>query len=162
MFCQLDQVKDVLDIAEVVRRALLQEQPENSSLAGSERKACSLIFGLLLLRDYDVFIQEGVITIKGNEHRHQWLEVYLEGEFFVLDVTLSQWTEQYEAEIPEVVFLLKEDAIEEYGYGSSEDYEWQRDAAGKSLWNKVLKALQINQTVDEVLAEISKGSEPFN
>ncbi len=161
MFCQLDQVKDVLDIAEAVRRVLLQEEPENPSLAESERKACSLIFGLLLLQEYDVFIQEGALTIKGNEHRHQWLEVYLEGEFFVLDVTLSQWAEQYGAEIPEVVFLLKEEAIEEYGYGSSEDYEWQREAAGKSLWSKVLRALQINQTVDEVLEEISKGSESF-
>lgn len=159
MFCQLDQVKDVLDIAEAVRHAWLQEEPENPSLAESERKACSLIFGLLLLREYDVFIQEGVLEIKGDEYRHQWVEIYLEGEAFVLDVTLSQWAEQYGEEIPEVVFLLKEEATEEYGYGPSEDYEWHREEAGESLWEKVLRALQINHSVDEVLEEIARGSE---
>lgn len=155
MFCQLDQVKDVLNIAEAVRIALLQEQPQNPNLAGCERQASAVILGLLLLKEYDVFGQIGVIRQAGQEHRHHWVEVYLEGEAFVLDVTLSQWGELYEA-IPEVVFLLKEEAAAEYGYGPSEDFDWQQQDAEESLWGNVLKQLQIYQSVDEVLAEIAE------
>lgn len=154
MFCQLDQVKDVLDIAEAVRRALLQEAPENPSLTGCDQKASSVIFGLLLLREYDVFIQQGVLMLDEKEYRHHWVEVYLEGEAFVLDVTLCQWAEHLGGEIPELVFLLKEDAEEEYGYGPSEDYDWQREDAEESLWEIVLKELKMNQPVEEVLEEI--------
>lgn len=152
MYCQLDQVKDVLDIAQAVRNALLREQPHNPKLLGCQRQACSVILGLLLWKEYDAFGQVGVIKQDGKEHRHHWVEVYLEGEAFVLDVTLSQWSEA----VTEVVFLLKEEAAEEYGYGPSEDSDWQPQDAEESLWESVLQQLQIHQPVDEVLTEIAE------
>ncbi|PHJ36993.1 hypothetical protein P378_18985 [Desulforamulus profundi] len=155
MLCQLDQVKQILDIAIAVKNSL-EGDSGIIDHRDYDRKACSVIFGLLLLKNYDVFIQAGVLAAGEKEYDHFWIEVYLDNEAFVLDVTLSRLAENIKKELPEICFMPKEEAVEVYGYGPGRDYEWRREDCEKTLWQKVLAALDIHTPLDELLDEIDE------
>ena len=121
MFCQLDQVKDILDIAEAVRESLLKENPENQNLQGCGKQASTAMFAFLIVKEYDVFLQEGVLHCGGETYPYHWVELYLDGEAFVLDVTLAQFSQVPKHQVPEVLLLPGDEAAEEYGYGESRE-----------------------------------------
>lgn len=155
LFCQLDQVKDILDIGTEVRSSLLKEYPEKTELEGCSKIASSVIFGLLILKDYDVFLHSGNINLDGNHHEHNWVEVYLDGEEFILDVTLTQFVKKLGREIPDIIFAPKEEVVALYGYGQSQEYDWRRDQCSEAIWQQVLEKLGIPKPVQEVLEEIA-------
>ena len=155
MFCQLDQVKQILDIATTVRNIVVKDAGVNSLDQALDIKACNLIFGLLLINEYDVFIQEGVILLGDREYPHYWTEVYLDGEAFILDTTIARLAPVLNKDIPEVYFMPQDEAVEEYGYGKGKEFSWQREACDKSIWQRVLAELDIKGSVEDIIQEIS-------
>lgn len=148
MFCQLDKVKEILDIAEAVRQALVDE--------GSAKEASTAIFAFLVLKKYDVFPQEGVLKLAGESYPHHWLELYLDGEAFVLDVTLSQFTQLLNKKVPEVVLVPGDEASQEYGYGESRELAWQPEVCPEWLWLKLIKKLKLSLSVEQLLEQVEE------
>lgn len=152
MFCQLDQVRQVLDIAETAKKALLKEYPKMSGLEDFSRKVSSIIFGLLLLDDYDVFIKKGVLRLNDMRCEHYWVELYLDGEGFIL--TALEKEEQGQ-KVLDVQFMPEDEAVDLYGLAQGQDYDWQSEDCQKNVWQIVLRMLDINRPLEEVLEEIS-------
>lgn len=157
MPCQLDQVRNILDIAAAVKNALAMEFPGTPSLRGLGRKASSVVYGLLLLQDYDVFMQEGVIQTGDKTHRHYWVDVYMDGEPFVLDTTLTQFEDDLGEELPEIVFMPGEEAGEMYGYAQGKDIHWQPGDCPPEVWQRTLGTLKIDRPLAEILLAIEKS-----
>lgn len=155
MFCQLDQVKEILDIAEAVRGALRAEYPANRNLQDCGKAASTAIFALLVVKDYDVFPQQGEVSRQGDVYPHHWVELYLDGEAFVLDVTYGQFCSG-SGEVPEVIFLPADEAAEEYGYGAGKELSWQREACSQDVWQRLSQQLQLQVSVVELLDEVDQ------
>ncbi|GAB6179813.1 hypothetical protein JCM14036_11320 [Desulfotomaculum defluvii] len=155
MFCQLDHVKEILDTAAAVQSVLAEEQCEEEVFA---QKACSMLYGLLLLRDYDVFIQKGVITLEGREYPHQWIEMYLDGQAFILDISLGTLSEIMKDKPEQVYFSLEEDAVIEYGYQVHQESSWQKEDCQRQTWQRVIDLLKLPTTVVKLLEEIEENS----
>lgn len=156
MFCQLDQVKDILDIAEAVQEALLETYPAKQNLEGCGKEASTAIFAFLLLKEYDVFLQEGVLNIGGEAYQHHWVELYLDGEAFVLDVTLSQFTHLLNKRVSDVLLVPGDEAAQEYGYGVSREIAWQPEACQDTLWQKIINKLQLALSVEQLLEQVEE------
>ncbi|MFZ5648984.1 MAG: hypothetical protein ACOY30_15340 [Bacillota bacterium] len=154
MHCQLDEVKQILYVASAARNAVLQEFPESSGPGGFSLESGSLVFGLLLLGGHDVFMQKGVISINGKNHDHYWVEVYLDGEAFILDVALAQFGGGQDERMPEVLFMSKDEAAGEYGYAHGKDYDWRREDCEEKVWQAALDMLEINKPLSQVFKEI--------
>jgi len=154
--CKIDEIRQVFVVADAVREALLKAYPDRPKLESCCRQASSVIFGIMLVSEVDAFLKEGVVEINGSELPHCWLELFFNGDDFILDVTLTQFEEQYSQTLPETVFMIKEDAEMTYGYARGTEYDWQRDDCAPELWQAVLDTLRINRTVDDVLAEVSE------
>ena len=107
----------------------------------------SISYGLLILNDYDVFIQEGVIHYNGEVRKHFWVEVYFEGDAFVLDAA---------ARAGDIIFMPKDEAGDLYGYEQGKDYDWNRDDCGERVWQETLNTLGIKQPAGMVLMEIAE------
>lgn len=146
MHCQLDEVKVILDTAAEARKAVLRELSEKGDPAGLSLMSSSLVFGLLLLRGYDVFIQKGVISIRGEDQDHFWVLVYLDGESFILDVAPTHF--------PDVLFMPEDEAAAEYGYAMGKDYRWRRGDCEENVWQAALDALGIKKPLSRVFREI--------
>lgn len=155
MHCQLDQVKQILDIASAVRNSLLRKYHVKPYPPGLSLEAGSAICGLLILFDHDAFMQKGIINTGVNSHEHYWVDVYMDGEPFILDATLTRLENELGQKIPDVVFMPEDDAVEMYGYARGQDIEWQPDHCGPGVWEEVLMLLGINKPVELILQEIS-------
>ncbi|ABO51167.1 hypothetical protein Dred_2661 [Desulforamulus reducens MI-1] len=154
MFCQLDQVKQILDMASAVKNILKEERFLNIDL---DRKSCSILYGLLLLKDYDVFIQRGTVSFEGREFPHHWTEIYLDGEAFILDINLVS-SAKVENRSEDIYFMPEEDAVKDYGYQALQEYGWKKEDCQREIWQRVLKELNISKNVDQVLEEIEEYS----
>lgn len=155
--CKIDEIRQVFDVADAVREALLEAYPHRPKLEECCRQAASVIFGILLISEVDAFLKEGVVEINDSKLPHCWLELFFNGDEFILDVTLTQFEEQYIDQIlPDTVFMIKEDAEMTYGYARGTEYDWQRDDCAPELWQAVLDTLRITRPVDEVLDEVSE------
>lgn len=156
MSCQLDEVIQVFNVAKAVRSALLKAYPDNPEMAGRGRQATSVACGLLLLDGFDVFIKDGVVELEGQEFKHCWLEIFLNGEEFIWDVTLIQFSSKSGQELPDTIFMLKEEAEELYGYGQGTDYDWQAGDCGPAVWQDALAYLKIDRPAAEVISEVAE------
>lgn len=151
MFCQLDQVKQILDITTAVKNVLGEEQIGEGVFS---RKACAMLYGLLLINDYDVFIQEGVITLGDREYPHQWIEMYLDGVPFILDIGLATVAGLAKDKQEEIYFLPEEEAVMEYGYQGHRESPWQKEDCQRETWQRVIDLLKLPTTVERLLEEI--------
>lgn len=155
MFCQLDQVKQILDTAAAVKNVLGEEQTGEGVFA---RKACSMLYGLLLMEDYDVFIQGGTIHLQDQEYPHQWIEMYLDGVPFILDICLGTVAGLIKDNQEDIYFLPEEDAVMEYGYQVHQEYPWQKGDCQPETWQRVIERLKLPTTVEQLLEEIEENS----
>ncbi|MFZ5642072.1 MAG: hypothetical protein ACOY46_00620 [Bacillota bacterium] len=156
MHCQLDQVREILDVATATGNAILKETPE-AELFDFSRMSCSVIYGLLLLKDYDVFIQEGLVDYQGREMDHFWVEVYFEGEAFILDTAIARFLSS-DGRVEDVIFLPGDEASGKYGYRQGKDYEWSPEDCDERVWQSVIKTLGIEKPLSEILADIREYS----
>ncbi|SFG70643.1 hypothetical protein SAMN05660649_02438 [Desulfotomaculum arcticum] len=148
MYCQLDQVGEILNIAGAVKDAVAKDAAGVFDVATLSFKASSVIFGLLLLNDNDVFIKKGTVSIKGIQANYYWVELYLDGLPFILTVINEA--------APEVLFLPEEEAEEEYGFLPEQDHEWRPSDCEEEIWRAVLATLDVNKPVQQILGEILK------
>lgn len=155
MFCQLDQVKQILDTAAAVKNVLTEEQTGEGVFT---HQACSMLYGLLLMMDYDVFIQKGVITLGDKEYPHQWIEMYLDGVPFILDIGLETVVGWGKDKPEEIYFLPEEDAVMEYGYQVQQETPWQKEDCRRETWQRVIDLLKLPTTVDQLLEEVEENS----
>ncbi|MEG6523236.1 hypothetical protein [Desulfotomaculum sp. 1211_IL3151] len=155
MFCQLDQVKQILDTAAAVKNVLGEEQTGEGVFA---RKACSMLYGLLLMKDYDVFIQGGTIHLQDQEYPHQWIEMYLDGVPFILDICLGTVAGLIKDNQEDIYFLPEEDAVMEYGYQVHQEYPWLKGDCQPETWQRVIERLKLPTTVEQLLEEIEENS----
>ncbi|MEW5954101.1 MAG: hypothetical protein AB1815_10325 [Bacillota bacterium] len=156
MSCQLDEVIQVFNVAKGVRNALLKHYPDRPEMADLGRRATSVACGLLLLEGFDVFIKDGMVRLEGRDIQHCWLEIFLNGEEFIWDITLIQFSRQVGQELPNTVFMLKEEAEELYGYGQSTDYDWQADDCPLQVWQDALDYLKLDRMAAEVISEVAE------
>jgi len=148
MYCQLDQVGEMLNAARAVRDAVNQDAAEFLDTETLSFKASSVIFGLLLLNDNDVFIKKGKINFTGKQTNCYWVELYLDGLPFVLTVTREA--------APEVLFLPEEEAAEECGLLIEKDHEWRPTDCEEEIWQAALDLLDINKPAQQILDDILK------
>jgi len=152
LFCQLDQVGQVLDIANAVRDALQEEFSETLNLYEYSRKAGSVAFGLLLLHDYDVFYKRGFININDKQCEHYWVEVFFDGEALILSAFVREESAPKKADF---VLLPEDEAVSLYGLTGGRDVEWQQGDCEESVWRAVLNMLHIDKPLPEILDEIA-------
>lgn len=153
MHCQLDEVKHILDCAAAVRDVVQKKLQEDTEIGEFSRRAASVTCGLLLINEHDVFIQKGTVNFKGKEWLLYWVEVYIDGEPFVLDAVLPLFAGEREARA-DVLFLPADESAAMYGYGQGEEYPWRREDCEESIWQEVLDALNINKPLDLIFEEI--------
>lgn len=144
MHCQLDQVREILDIAAVAEAAVKKECPESPGAFQMGRMAGPIIYGLLLLKDYDAFMQAGMVNLDGQKREHCWVEVYFEGEAFVLDAGIAG----------EILFLPGDEAGAAYGYEQGRELEWSPEDYDRKIWRAALDILGINKEVEDIWGEI--------
>lgn len=152
MFCQLDQVGQILKIANAVKDALQEHYKTNSDLYKQSKKASMLALGLLLMHDYDVFIKKGILAIDHENLEHYWVEIYLDGEAFIL---ISSLKEEADYKVLDIAFMPEEEAIEVYGLSQGRDVEWQYDVCNINTWQKTLDILEIKKPLNQILTEIA-------
>ncbi len=155
MHCQLDELKIIFDVAASARDALRKAFPEGVDIQEFTRRAANITCGLLLLDNYDVFIQQGVINFKEKESCYYWVELYLAGEAFVLDAVLPLFMEGAGVQATDIIFLPLDEASAMYGYGAGSDYEWRREDCEEIVWETVLKTLNIKKSPVEIMVEIA-------
>jgi len=155
LHCQLDELKIIFDVAAAARDALLKKYPGGIGIEEFTRRAANVTCGLLLLENYDVFIQQGIINFKGKEFRYYWVELYLAGEAFVLDAVLPLFTEGAGVQASDIIFLPLDEAAAMYGYGAGSDYEWRREDCEEIVWETVLATLNIKKSPGEIMEEIA-------
>lgn len=154
--CKIDEIRQVFDVADAVRDALLKAYPDRPKMEECCRQASSIIYGILLISEVDAFLKEGIIEINDSVLPHCWLELFFNGDEFILDVTLTQFEEQFGQTLPDTVFMIKEDAEMTYGYTRGIEYDWQMDDCAPELWQAVLDVLRIKRPVADVLDEVSE------
>jgi len=115
------------------------------SPVGYSLKFCTVLYGLLVLEDYDVFLKRGV-------NGCSWVELYLDGEAFVLTVTTG---DDYDIGTVVVCFAPEEEAALK-GLSGGKDIEWRSGECEESVWRSVLEKLEIKDPLNEVLHEISE------
>ena len=148
MYCQLDQVGEILRVAGAAKAAVCRDLQEPFDAAAISFKASAIIFGWLLLQDNDVFIKKGHIRSDNRQTALYWVELYLDGVPFVLTVNCDP--------VPEVLFLPEEEAEEEYGLTPEQDHEWQPADCEEEIWQAALNELDINKPAQEIIEDISK------
>lgn len=144
MHCQLDQVGQILNIASAAADSVRKGFPGRPGSLDFSRVSSSVIYGLLLLNGYDVFIQEGQVGPEGEEKDHIWVEVYFEGEAFVLDAAIDG----------DIIFLPKDEAAGVYGYDRGRERDWSPEDCDQSIWRAALDRLGIKKIVEDCLEEI--------
>lgn len=159
MFCQIDRAGQILHTCAAARSALLGElQFEKGSLVELGLKISSIAYGLLLINDYDVLIIKGSVAINGSLQEHCWLEVYLEGDLFVLDAAFPLFVDnlvlrpQPDYKQEDIIYLPKEDTSGLYVEGKVQD--WHREECTQSVWQRALDLQGIKKPLDEVCEEI--------
>lgn len=146
MYCQLDQVGEILNIAGAAKNAVYKDVNGDADFTALSFKASSIIFGLLLLKEHDVFIKKGKVSFNGVRNNYYWVELYLDGLPFIITVTCEA--------APEVLFLPEEEAGEEYGFLPEKDHELQPADCEEGIWQAALEALGINRYAHQVLEDI--------
>lgn len=154
MQCQLDQVGEILDIAAAAGAAVKKNCPGCTALPFG-RMVSPLIYGLLLLKEHDVFMQRGLINQGGKAKEHFWVEIYFEGEAFILDAAAGCF-EDGGGKGNDVLFMPKEEACEKYGYDQGTDLDWIPGDCDRGVLRSALDKLGINREVDDLLEEISE------
>ncbi|WP_027364068.1 hypothetical protein [Desulfotruncus alcoholivorax] len=146
MYCQLDQVGEILNVAGAVKDAVCKDQqaPFDSTIISF--KASSVIFGLLLLKDNDVFIKKGNVNVNGKQAGYYWVELYLDGLPFVLTVVCEP--------VPEILFLPVEEAVEKYRFIPEKDHAWRPTDCEEEIWQAVLNDLDIKKTAQQIIDDI--------
>ncbi|RYD05944.1 hypothetical protein N752_06780 [Desulforamulus aquiferis] len=104
MYCQLDQVKEILDIGAAVRSAVMGYKLQSHW----PKSASAITCGLLLRKNLDAFIQKGKIHPNGVAYEHFWVEVYLDGEPFLFDVTIGLLGCTLGQNFPDVMLVPRE------------------------------------------------------
>lgn len=146
MFCQLDQVKQILDTIAAVNDALRKKWNQPFDMAAYSLRAASVIWGLLLLDDYDVFMKQGA--------GQYWVELYLDGTIFII---MAIQPEEPGQEFPDIVFMPGEDAWAEYDLSGGADYEWRRDDCEEYFWQAALDILNTDKKACDILDEIENS-----
>ncbi|TYO93953.1 hypothetical protein [Desulfallas thermosapovorans] len=146
MFCQLDQVKQVLDITSAVNDALRKKWDHPFDMAAYSLRAATVIWGLLVLDDYDVFMKQGA--------GQYWVELYIDGAIFII---MAIQPEKPGQGLPDIVFIPGEDALVECGLSGGADYEWRRDDCEEYFWQAVLDILNRDKNVCDILDEIENS-----
>lgn len=155
MHCQLDEVKQILDTAAAIRDAVQKNLTKDTPMGEFSRRAASITCGMLLINEHDVFIQKGRVNLRGKESPHYWVEVYLDGEPFILDAVLPFFAGEREGGA-DVLFLPAEEAAGMYGYGPGEEYPWRREDCEEGIWLEALRILRENKPLDLIFQEISE------
>lgn len=154
MHCQLDELKIIFDIAASARDALRKGFPGGLAVEDFARRAANITCGLLLLKNYDAFIQRGIINSSGKKSPHHWVELYLSGDAFVLDAVLPLFMKNAGVQETDVIFLPLDDAAALYGYGAGSDYDWRREECEEFVWETVLEMLNIKKQPGDIMEEI--------
>lgn len=157
MQCQLDQVGEILDIAAAAGDAVKKNYSGCTALPFG-RMVSPVIYGLLLLKEYDVFMQRGLINPGGEKTEHFWVEVYFEGEAFILDAAAGCF-EDGGGKGRDVLFMPKDEACEMYGYDQGADRDWIPGDCDRGVLRSALDKLGINREVENILKEISENND---
>ncbi|HBV98225.1 MAG: hypothetical protein JL50_00055 [Peptococcaceae bacterium BICA1-7] len=153
MQCQLDQVGEILNIAAAAGDSVEKKMPGCSALHLG-RTVSPVIYGLLLLKEYDVFMQKGLVNSVGEKTGHFWIEVYFEGEPFILDAAAGSFEDG--GGKGDILFMPKDEACERYGYDQGTDREWNPKECDRGVLRLTMDTLGIHQEVDFLLEEISE------
>lgn len=154
MQCQFDQVGEILDIAAAAGDSVRKKLPGCTAFDFG-RAVSPLIYGLLLLKEYDVFMQKGLINPGGGKNDHLWVEVYFEGEAFILDAAAGCF-EDGGGKGSDVLFMPKDEACERYGYDQGSDRDWSPGDCDRGVLRSALDILGIKRDVDDILEEIGE------
>lgn len=157
MQCQLDQVRGILDMAAAAGDSVMKNCPDGPGVFHFGRMTGPVIYGLLLLNNYDVFMQKGLIELGGKKRDHFWVEVYFEGEAFVLDVAAARFGEEG-GEGRDILFMPKDEACELYCYEQGRYLDWNPVDCDREVWRSALSILGIDKEVDDLLEEITELS----
>ncbi|MDO7787678.1 hypothetical protein [Desulforamulus aquiferis] len=149
MYCQLDQVKEILAIGAAVRSAVMGYKLQSHW----PKSASAITCGLLLRKNLDAFIQKGKIHPNGVAYEHFWVEVYLDGEPFLFDVTIGLLGCTLGQNFPDVMLVPRDEADELYGEGF--EYEWSMEDCPRDILQTALNALGVAKSPEEVLKEIA-------
>jgi hypothetical protein len=147
-----------LDIAAAAGEAVAREGPGDPGVLYFGKAAGSVIYGLLLLKDYDVFMQQGLIELGGKKRDHVWVEIYFEGEAFVLDAAAARFGEEGGA-AGDMLFMPGEEAGAIYGYQQGRHLDWSPGDCDRRIWGAALAILGMEREVDHLLEEIAELNE---
>jgi hypothetical protein len=151
----LDELKVIFDISASARDALRKAFPCGVDIQEFARRAVNITCGLLLLENYDVFMQQGSINLQGKESNYYWVLLYLSGDAFVLDAVLPLYIAGTGDQATDIIFLPMDEAASMYGYSEGRDYEWQKQDCEENIWDAALGTLNITKPPGEIMEEIA-------
>lgn len=154
MQCQFDQVGEILDIAAAAGNSAKKKLPGGNALHLG-RIVSPVIYGLLLLKEYDVFMQKGLISPGGDKTDHFWVEVYFEGDPFILDAAAGGFVD-VGGKGGDVLFMPKDEACERYGYDQGTDRDWNPGECDREVLRLTMNMLGMRKEVADILEEISE------
>lgn len=81
--------------------------------------------------------------------------MYLDGEPFILDVTIGLLTKDLCLDLPEILLVPLDDEDPFCTYSSVTEYEWQREDCDNQVLQLTLETLGIPKTAPQVLREMA-------
>lgn len=133
----------ILDIATKIRGFLTEEFPDNKLLKNQCKRAAILVDMYFKKEQVNSYPIAGFITKDGDTNNtsrgHVWNIVYLNDECYLLDITLTQFSQYLQKEVPDIVFLPYQEAIQGYSFKSDGKgkYEYRFDDVRLSLVAKL-------------------------
>ena len=134
---------EILNIATKIRELLTGEFPDNQLLKNQCKRAAILLDMYFKKKQVNSYPTAGFITIDGdmnNTNRgHVWNIVYLNDGCYLLDITLTQFSQYLQKEVPDIVFLPYQEAIQSYSFkpDGKGKYAYRFDDVRLSLVAKV-------------------------
>lgn len=143
----MDKKTKIMEAAHQIRQILLDEFPERPNLQYQCKRA-SILFDIFCKgRGITSYPVAGHITKKDDYHHpdrgHVWNIVHLDGNKYILDITLTQFVDYLGIDIPAIIFMPLVEAKKLYSYKHDRrgKYAYEEGDVRKSLVEKVKSIL---------------------